>query len=356
MGTYVTGFDITWDDLNQFDNWDAFDAKYGNWKAFSYNKGAPISLGGGHHGEIWQLNRSEEEDNQVHIYNITKIDQNTIEVTTDWNNFSLNLNDDTGFPDDTGLPADTIYLSGILGMVEANFQQYPIIQIVNNYTFRLSVPDTTRFSAYTSGGYASRVIPFSALFKKFNPYLELDKKVRCGWLYMYVDSSGTDLRRNVAISGVTLTDPPIITTANDHNFQTNDQINIFKVGGTTQINDKSFFITVLTENTFSLNNIDATGYTAYTSGGYASVEEPCKIIIDIITNDAPAPAVVNGLLLPFQGNCTNMVLDTGQKKWYKVFINQTGKFIQFRVRNTQAGSKIAIQATMPGFSPVGRII
>jgi len=53
---------------------------------------------------------------------------------------------------------------------------------------------------------------------------------------------------------------------------------------------------------------------------------------------------------------TNLTFEDGNKKWYKVFINQTGKFIQFRLRNRQSGAKVNIQATMPGFAPIGRLI
>ena len=96
--------------------------------------------------------------------------------------------------------ADYIYLTGISGMDEINNQQFPIVSIVDNNVFRLSTVSAgpaTGFTPYVSGGRAQRVIPFSALFKKFNPYADSDRKVRCGWIYMYVDSSGTDLQRNL---------------------------------------------------------------------------------------------------------------------------------------------------------------
>ena len=79
--------------------------------------------------------------------------------------------------------------------------------------------------------------------------------------------------------------------------------------------------------------------------------------IDIITNDVGHKTQLNNLSQdPYQGNMTNIVFEDGSKKWYKVFINQTGKFIQFRLRNRQSGAKVNIQATMPGFQPVGRLI
>lgn len=350
MGTALNGFDVTWDDLDIYPNWDSFAAAYGDWNSFAYSSGAPFAVGGGHKGEVFRLNINDLEDNEQKIRNITIIDANTLEVTTDWNNYSLNLDDPTK-------AADTIYFTAVEGMVEVNGKQYTIDSITNNYTFRVTVPSTVGFTAYTGGGVSSRVIPFSALFKKFNPFVNLDQKVRCGWIYFYVSTSGTNLTRNVAMSGATQANPCVITTSVEHNFQTGDQISFISVGGMTQLNGASYFITVLSSTTFSLNGVNSTGFGAYTSGGYAVVAEKCKIEVDIITNDSDQNIQINNVNPnTLQANCTNLILEEGSKKWYKTYINQTAKFIQFRVRNRQAGSKVFIHATMPGFQPVGRLI
>lgn len=359
MGTYITAFTITWNDLLIYPNWDSFAAAYSNWNSFSYNAGAPFSIGGGQNGEIWRLSVTEAEDNPVRIYNITVIDSVTIEVTTDFNNFRLNeVNNPTTDPD---LSADYIHLTAVVGMQEVNNQQFPIVSIVNRNMFRLDVSETgvpaTTFAAYVSGGRAQRVIPFSATFKKFNPFVDQDKKVRCGWLYMYVDSAETQLQRNLRIDGITQSNPAVVTTELDHNLHDGDQVTFFGVSGMTQINGLVAFITVITPNSFSLDGIDSTAFGVYTSGGYVGIKVPAKMSIDIITNDVGHKTRLNNLSQdPYQGNMTNMTFEDGTKKWYKVFINQTGKFIQFRLRNQQAGAKVNIQATMPGFQPVGRLI
>lgn len=350
MGNYVTSYDITWNDLTIYTTWPAFAERYGNWNSFAYTSGSPFSIGGGHHGEIWSLNAIESEDNPVKIRNITVVDTNTIEVTTDWNNYSLNLLDP-----EKG--ADNIFITGVLGMLEINNKQNPIVSVTNNNVFRLRVPSTVGFTAYTSGGTASRVIPFSALFKKFNPFVEGDRKVRCGWLYMYVDSTGTNLTRNILLFNITQANPAVVTTLIAHGLSTGDEVGFFGVGGMTEVNDQNFFITVLSSTSFSLNGVDSTGFGAYTTGGYATVYEQAKMIIDIITNDVGHPTQLNNLSqVPYRGTMTNLVFEDGSKKWYKVFINQTGRFIQFRLRNLQAGATVNVQATMPGFQPVGRLL
>lgn len=350
MGTYIQAFGVTWNDLLIYPNWDSFASAYGDWNHFSFTKGAPFSVGGGHKGEIWQLAVNDIEDNPQKIRNITIIDSLTLEITTDWNNYSLNTLD-------SSKGADTIYLTGIGGMVEANNKQYPITTITDNYTFQVRVPSTVGFSAYTSGGIASRVIPFSATTKKFNPFVNMDKKVRCGWIYFYVSTTGTFLTRNIAITAATKASPCVITTNVNHNLQSGNEVNIFGVGGMTQLNDKGYFITVLSPTSFSLDGVDSTAFGTYTSGGYAAIAEKSRVEVEVITNDTEEKIQVNNIIQnPIQCNCTNLVFEEGIKKWYKTYINQTGRFVQFRTKNLQAGAKIQIHAMMPGFQPVGRLV
>lgn len=360
MGNYVTAFDIDWTDLvpPRYSNWDQFAAAFGSWDAFAYNSGVPFTIGGGHHGEIWSLAVKESEDNPVHIYNITVIDATTIEVTTDWNNYVEDYKDK-----DNTLSADFIFLTGIEGMIEVNDQQFPISQVVSNNVFQLnvgaSVIPATSFTAYTGGGKAMRVIPFYSLMKQFNPFIEMGKKVRCGWIYMYVDSTGTSLKRLVPITGITQSNPCVVTTSIDNGFKNGEQISFRGIGGMVELNNQAAFITVIDDTTFSLNGINSTAFTPYTSGGYAAAAERAKITIQILTNDRTPNdfTQLNNLSQdPYQGTATNLVFEDGAKKWYKVYINQVGNFIQFLLTNTQAGATINIQATMPGFSPTGRIV
>jgi len=362
MGNFVSSFDVTWSQLLRYGNWDQFAAEFGDWNSFAYTAGAPFSVGGGHKGEIWKLAVTEIEDNPVRVREVTIIDVNTLEVTTDWNNYRLNLDNSSLFDFEYADPdqeADIIYFTGLGGTVEANNKQYPIISVINNNVFRVRVPSTADFSNYTSGGTAQRVIPFSSLMKQFNPYIAQDQKVRCGWIYMYVNSTGTKLTKNYAIANITNSNPAIVTTALQHGLLTGSQVNFFGILGMTELNGAVAFVTVLSPTTYSLNDIDSSGFGAYISGGYAASAEPAKLVIEVLTNDRKTPnyTQLNNLSQqPYQGICSNLTFEDGVKKWYKVFINQTGKFIQFRFLNTQAGAKINIQATMPGFQPVGRLI
>lgn len=69
------------------------------------------------------------------------------------------------------------------------------------------------------------------------------------------------------ITGATQANP-VVVTAVDHGLETGDKVTILNVAGMTQINSSTpFTITVVNDDSFSLNGIDGTSYTAYTSGG-----------------------------------------------------------------------------------------
>ena len=76
----------------------------------------------------------------------------------------------------------------------------------------------------------------------------------------------TCIAASKAITGVTLANPCVLTVVG-HGRTTGDVVMVASVGGTTQLNDKLFTITVVDANRISLDGVDATGYTAYTSGG-----------------------------------------------------------------------------------------
>jgi len=75
------------------------------------------------------------------------------------------------------------------------------------------------------------------------------------------------------ITGITAANPPVVTAA-AHGFATGDVITIYDVAGMTEVNNRNYYITRLTADTFTLHdlkkaNILASTYTAYTSGGTA---------------------------------------------------------------------------------------
>jgi hypothetical protein len=76
----------------------------------------------------------------------------------------------------------------------------------------------------------------------------------------------TCIATSKTITGATQATPCVIT-ATGHEYTTGQVVMITSVVGMTQINNKMFTITVIDPDTFSLDGVDSTGYTAYTSGG-----------------------------------------------------------------------------------------
>ena len=76
----------------------------------------------------------------------------------------------------------------------------------------------------------------------------------------------------VAITGISQANPTVVT-APSHGFSTGYVIQITEVQGMTQINQgpaSAYTITVIDANNFSLNGMDSTAFSPYTSGGIAT--------------------------------------------------------------------------------------
>lgn len=71
------------------------------------------------------------------------------------------------------------------------------------------------------------------------------------------------------ISGATQANPCVVT-ATGHGYATGDVIQIDSVVGMTQLNGRLYTITKVDDNSFSLDGINATGFTAYSSAGTAT--------------------------------------------------------------------------------------
>ena len=114
----------------------------------------------------------------------------------------------------------------------------------------------------------TRLIPFE--FSTTQTYmLEFGNQ----YIRFYKDN-GQILESNVTISGATQANPVVIT-ATAHGYSNGDEISISSVGGMTELNGKKYLVANKTTNTFEItdvdgNNIDGTGFTAYTSGGVAN--------------------------------------------------------------------------------------
>ena len=72
-----------------------------------------------------------------------------------------------------------------------------------------------------------------------------------------------------SIANVELLDPARITTTAPHGFTTGDEVALHFIQGTVELNKRLFRITVTAADKFTLDGVDATGYTAYIAAGDA---------------------------------------------------------------------------------------
>ncbi len=127
----------------------------------------------------------------------------------------------------------------------------------------------------------TRLIPFQ--FKTTDTYiLEFGDSV----MRVY-RNSGQVLATAVNISGATAADPVVITTSAAHGYSDGDEVFIDGVVGMTEVNGRNYIVSNKTSTTFELedlfsNDIDGSGFTAYTSGG------TCEQIFEVSTPYAAA--------------------------------------------------------------------
>lgn len=77
----------------------------------------------------------------------------------------------------------------------------------------------------------------------------------------------TSIVTTPAIAGATQANPVQVTTSTPHGRTTGDQVLITGVVGMTQLNDRMFTATVVDATRLTLDGVDGTGFTAWSSGG-----------------------------------------------------------------------------------------
>ena len=115
-----------------------------------------------------------------------------------------------------------------------------------------------------------RLIPFQ--FNTAQTYV-----LEFGNLYMRVVKDGGQVLSSTTatINAATKANPCVVTTAAVHGFVSADEVYISGVVGMTELNNRTFNVTVIDTTSFSLqdlqdDNIDSTGFTTYASAGTAT--------------------------------------------------------------------------------------
>mgnify|MGYP001334036032 CR=1 FL=1 len=127
-------------------------------------------------------------------------------------------------------------------------------------------PGTEYLGPVKDSSVKTRIIPFQ--FKTTDTYI-----LEFGDQYMRVFRNGLQVLNDDAktITGATQANPVVITSSS-HGYSDGDEIYLDGVEGMTELNGRNYIIANSATDTYSLqdlfgNDIDSTGYSAYTTGG-----------------------------------------------------------------------------------------
>ena len=194
---------------------------------------------------------------------------------------------------------DKVLITGVVGMTEVNNRLFTVANVTTN-TFQLSGVNTTSYTAYSSGGTASKLVAVSATYTadelqdlrfaqyndvmyithKDHPLRKLSRVSNTSWTLTDVELTTGPFRtingdadkvmtisvRSIGVTGATRANPCVITTNGAHVFEVGDVVSFSGVGGMTQLNGNSYDVTAVTATTVTIS-VNSTAFTAYTSGG-----------------------------------------------------------------------------------------
>jgi len=189
---------------------------------------------------------------------------------------------------------DEIYLNDIGGMTTLNTRTFLVVYIGVN-TFSLTDVDgnainTSALSAYTSGGRANKIYEITTPYLEaddlfqlryaqnfdtmtfVHPYYDIRDLTRSGhtsWTLARQTRTADPFLIKKNISAVTLANPCKVTAV-AHGYSTGDTIIIEEIVGTTQLNSRWYTITKVDADNFTLDGVNSSAYTAWSSAGFAS--------------------------------------------------------------------------------------
>jgi len=253
---------------------------------------------------------------------------------------------------------DEVVISEIVGMTELNGRNFTIVFVsATEFTLKYldgTAVDSTGFAAYISGGIVRRV------FTLVTPYIDTDlfaleyvqsadvitivhpsyaprdlsRLSDTSWTLAVISFEPSVSRPNggtavagaagansfryrataldaetkeeslpgrgatTAITAATNTNPVVITAV-AHGYSTGDEVFIEGMAGMTELNGRTFIITFLTVNTFSLDGEDGTTYGVYTAGGTVA-----RTYIRLDAAATPTPAAPHIITIPLLAGIT----------------------------------------------------
>lgn len=189
---------------------------------------------------------------------------------------------------------DEVYITGVKGMTQVNGKFF-IVDTLTADTFALHDQDDVSvvgagYTAYSSAGTAARIYEIAS------PYLEADnlyllrvaqngdeltvvhpnydirkitRSAHTSWAIARFSRTADPFLDKKVITGISAANPAVVTAVG-HGYSTGAKVIIEEVVGMTQVNSRWYTITKIDANNFSLNSVDSSAYTAWSSAGFAS--------------------------------------------------------------------------------------
>lgn len=141
-----------------------------------------------------------------------------------------------------------------------------------------------------------------------------------------LENCGSKLGSALEISAATAANPCVITCA-AHGFTNNTVVYISSATGMTELNGRYYTIQNATTNTFELQGVDSTAYTAYVSGGYVCVQN-AAIWAQGRDHHISSPTIINadGVGIYCQG--VRSIISDAKIEGYGQKIKSTGIYIR----------------------------
>ena len=296
-----------------------------------------------------------------------------------------------------------VIVNGVKGMTQLNNRSF-VIEGVTTDTFQLidnfgNNINSTAFGTYISGGTISPIYEVASpydvddvpalkigqnadvLYIDHHDYesMKLTRYADNDWTMSTYRRFGDMCMRQMAITGVSLANPAVVTSP-AHGLVTGQQVYIAGLAATMQTSvgppfdgSQLMTITVVDANTFQLNGIDTTGFTAWSVGGTICVFLPVTAITQanpaqvtvlnhgfvtgdqIIFNDVEGMTELNNATGGGQYTITvvdsnNFTLDGVDSTGYSPFVaNNTGNanIVAVTIANVTGTGTVAWQGTGP---------
>jgi len=332
---HEVGFDQAWDDFT--DPWDSYGEP---WDSYTSFKEALTVIGGDYLGYVFKM---DTEDNDDHT-EITGISQSAPAVVT-----VTNHRLETG---------DVVKVYDVAGMTEIIGLQSKVT-VVDATSFQLNEIDSTAFTAYTSGGFFEKAIPFDVKTKPLNPWIKEDVKATLHWVDFRVDASSVSTC-NIQF----FTDERVVP----YRLIENDtEIELYEeepYGSTNVDGNANFYLEniPISHGTVKLDigasseiieddlygnltgNVAATGKVDYKTGAVT-------ITGSIVSSDilADYEKDTSYLLLNFRDDSNRPI------KWFRVYVNSTAYSHQIRLFQEEVDERLRIHAIRLAMSPAGTL-